>query len=131
MSDVSNFRPGNKETAIACLVVFALLLVAGGVGYMLGLRNAAKDGGGVPDNGNGIDDVREQYHHIEVNQQQITDGLAGAVGRSDDAAQTAGRIEERAGEAARSVADAGVILDECQQIIGSVRNRGQAGADKD
>ena len=122
MYDVSGLRPQNKETALAILVAVIVLVVIFCAGYGLGLRNA---GTGVHDNGNGIDDIREQYQHIEVKQQQITSGLESAVGRSDAAAETAGRIEERAGAAAQSVTDAGILIDECQQIIGTVRNRGK------
>lgn len=113
----------NREKAIFVgLIVAFLLLAVCWFSYCLGLRNA---GAGVHDNRNGIDDIREQYQHIEVKQQQITNGLESAVGRSDAAAETAGRIEERAGAAAQSVTDAGILLDECQQIIGRVRNRGK------
>ncbi len=122
MYEIQEYRPGDEKVAIALLVIVVLLVAAGSFGYMLGIRNA---GAGVHDNGNRIDDIREQYQHIEVKQQQITNGLESAVGRSDAAAETAGRIEERAGAAAQSVTDAGILLDECQQIIGRVRNRGK------
>ena len=113
----------NREKALTVgLIVAFLLLAVYWVCYMLGLRNT---GGDVSDNGIRIDDVSEQYQHIEVNQRQITSGLAGAVERSDTAAARAGRIEERAGAAAQSVGEAGRLLDECQQIIGTVRNRGK------
>jgi hypothetical protein len=113
----------NREKALTVGIIIAFLLLAvGWICYSLGIRNT---GGDVPDNGIGIDDVREQYQHIEVNQQQITSGLAGAVERSDTAAARAGRIEERAGAAAQSVGEAGRLLDECQQIVGTVRNRGK------
>ena len=98
----------NREKAVFVgLIVAFLLLAVCWICYMLGLRNA---GGDVSDNGIRIDDVREQYQHIEVNQRQITSGLAGAVERSDAAAARAGRIEERAGAAAQSVGEAGRLL---------------------
>ena len=122
MYEIQEFRPNSKEVAVGILAVLVLLVVVFGIGYGLGLRNAGTD---INDNGNGIDAVREQYQHIEVNQRQITDGLAGAVERSDNAAERAERIEERAGAAAQSVTDAGVLIDECQQIIGNIRNRGK------
>ena len=122
MYDVSELRPNGKEIAVAILIVVILLVAVFCTGYMLGLRNAGTD---VSNNGIRIDDVREQYQRIEVNQRQITSGLAGAVERSDAAAARAGRIEERAGAAAQSVGEAGRLLDECQQIIGTVRNRGK------
>lgn len=125
---VSDFRPNSKEMAVATLVCVAVLVAVFCVGYGIGLRNASStDAGSVPNHGTGIDDVREQYQHIEVNQRQITSGLAGAVERSDTAAARTGRIEERAGAAAQSVGEAGILIDECQQIIGRVRNRGQKG----
>ena len=123
MYDYVRWIRENREKALTVgLIVAFLLLAVCWICYMLGLRNA---GGDVSDNGIRIDDVREQYQHIEVNQRQITSGLAGAVERSDTAAARAGRIEERAGAAAQSVGEAGRLLDECQQIIGTVRNRGK------
>ena len=123
MYDISELQPTGKNIAIGILIVTVLLVAVFCIGYMLGTRNAS--GTDVSDNGIRIDDVREQYQRIEVNQQQITSGLAGAVERSDTAAARAGRIEERAGAAAQSVGEAGRLLDECQQIIGTVRNRGK------
>jgi len=123
MYDISELQPTGKNIAIGILIVTVLLVAVFCIGYMLGIRNAS--GTDVSDNGIRIDDVREQYQRIEVNQQQITSGLAGAVERSDTAAARAGRIEERAGAAAQSVGEAGRLLDECQQIVGTVRNRGK------
>ena len=122
MYDVSGFRPQNEKTATLILIVFALLVAIFCAGYLFGLRNAGTD---VSDNGKRIDDIREQLGTAVQHQQQITSGLAGAVERSDAAAARAGRIEERAGAAAQSVTDAGVLIDECQQIVGRVRNRGK------
>ena len=122
MYDVRLFRPPNKETATLVIVAVVLLVVVFCAGYLLGLRNAGTD---VSDNGKRIDDIREQLGTAVQHQQQITSGLAGAVERSDAAAARAGRIEERAGAAAQSVTDAGVLIDECQQIVGRVRNRGK------
>ena len=122
MYDVRLFRPPNKETATIVIVAVVLLVVVFCAGYLLGLRNAGTD---VSDNGKRIDDIREQLGTAVQHQQQITSGLAGAVERSDAAAARAGRIEERAGAAAQSVTDAGVLIDECQQIVGRVRNRGK------
>ena len=128
MYDLSDLKPTTKEIAYGILCVLIMLVIVFCAGYFCGIRNAGRtDSGGISNNGNGIDDIRNQYQHIESNQHAITDGLESAVGRSDDAAATAGRIEEKSGHAAQSVADAGVLIDECQQIIGRVRNRGQKG----
>ena len=128
MYDGFELEPTTKEVAIGVLIVLAVLVGIFCTGYMYGIRTAGKsDGGDVSDNGVRIDDVREQYQRIEVNQQQITSGLESAVQRSDAAEERAGRIEERAVRSESVVRDAGVLIDECQQIIGRVRNRGQKG----
>ena len=124
MYDISRLRPTNKETAAAILIVTVLLVVIFCTGYMLGLRNAGTD---VSDNGKRIEDVRNELSTATERQREITSGLESAVQRSDTAAARTGRIEERAGAAAQSVGEAGILIDECQQIIGRVRNRGQKG----
>ena len=124
MYDVSGLRPQNKETAVAILIVTVMLVVIFCTGYMLGLRNAGTD---VSDNGKRIEDVRNELSTATERQREITSGLESAVKRSDAAEERAGRIEERAVRSESVVRDAGVLIDECQQIIGRVRNRGQAG----
>ena len=124
MYDVSELRPNGKEIAIAIIVVTVLLVVIFCAGYMLGIRNAGTD---VSDNGKRIEDVRNELSTATERQREITSGLESAVQRSDAAEERAGRIEERAVRSESVVRDSGVLIDECQQIIGRVRNRGQAG----
>lgn len=124
MYDISRLRPTNKETAAAILIVTVLLVVIFCAGYMLGIRNAGTD---VSDNGKRIEDVRNELSTATERQREITSGLESAVQRSDAAEERAGRIEERAVRSESVVRDAGVLIDECQQIIGRVRNRGQKG----
>ena len=124
MYDVSELQPTGKNIAIGILVVTVLLVAVFCIGYMLGLRNAGTD---VSDNGKRIEDVRNELSTATERQREITSGLESAVQRSDAAEERAGRIEERAVRAESVVRDAGVLIDECQQIIGRVRNRGQAG----
>ena len=122
MHDISELKPNGKETAIAILVVFILLLVAGSIGYMLGLRNA---GAGVPDNGNAAKHVRNEI-------ESVGSGVSTAKSRIDNAAAAAGRVEERlsdAQERARYVqgtADEGRrIIEECQSVLREVRAGGK------
>ena len=115
----------NREKALTVGIIITFLLVAvGWVCYCLGLKNAGTD---VSDNGKRIEDVRNELSTATERQREITSGLESAVKRSDAAEERAGRIEERAVRSESVVRDAGVLIDECQQIIGRVRNRGQAG----
>ena len=124
MYDVSELRPNGKEIAVAILIAVAVLVVIFCAGYMLGLRNAGTD---VSDNGKRIEDVRNELSTATERQREITSGLESAVQRSDSIEERSNRIEERAVRSESVVRDAGVLIDECQQIIGRVRNRGQAG----
>ena len=127
MYDFSELRPTNKEIAAAILIVFAVLVAVFSIGYMLGIRNA---GAGVHDNGNGIEPIRNELGTAAEHQREITSGLEGAVAGSHAAAERAGRIEEAAVRSEAAVGEAGRLIDECQQIIGTVRNRGKTGAVK-
>lgn len=124
MYDVSELKPNGKEMAVAILIAVAVLVAVFCIGYMLGLRNAGTD---VHDNGNGVEPIRNELSTAAEHQREITSGLESAVGRSNSIEERSNRIEERAGAASQSVKDAGVLLDECQQIVGRVRNRGQKG----
>ena len=124
MYEIQEYRPGDEKAAIALLVIVVLLVAAGSFGYMLGLRNAGAD---VSDNGKRIEDVRNELSTATERQREITSGLESAVKRSDSIEERSNRIEERAVRSEATVRDAGVLIDECQQIIGRVRNRGQAG----
>ena len=128
MYDISGFRPQNKETAFAIRLAVILLVAVFCAGYCIGLRNAGRsDAGSVPDHGTGIDHVREQYQHIEIHQREITDGIGSS---EKGAARIEGGIQhvaESVEQSAAAVGDAGRLINESQQILGRVRNRGQAG----
>ena len=122
MYDVSELRSNGKETAIAILVVFVLLLVAGSIGYMLGLRNAGKD---LPDNGNSAASVRTEI-------ESAGSSVSTAKSRIDNAAAAADRVEARISDAqeraeyVKGAADEGRrIIAECQSILREVRRGGE------
>ena len=124
MYDLSELEPTTKEMAVSILVIVAVLVAVFFAGYSIGVGNAGTD---IHDNGKRIDDIREQLGTAISNQQQITNGLESAIERSNGIEERSDRIEKAAGTAAQSVTDAGIIIDECQQIIGRIRNRGQKG----
>ena len=119
MYDVRFFRPPNKETATAVIVAVVLLVVVYGVGYMLGLR------ANVPDHGNGAGTVGEQLGQAENNQHTITAGIQHAEGTVGNIAEAGHAIAGSAENVAGAVSEAGRIIDDCQQILGRVRNRGK------
>jgi len=125
---VRGFFSQRKTVFLAIAVGIVVFLAGVCTGYFCGIRNAGKtDTGNVPNNGTGIDDIREQYQHIEVNQHQLTDGIKQAAGTAESIAGTSEAIAGTAGNIAGGIREAGTILDECQQIIGTIRNRRQAG----
>lgn len=123
MYDIQDIGPTNKEVAVSIIVVFVFLVVIFGCGYMLGLRHA---GTGVPDHGDGVGHVGEQLGTAAVNQRELTEGIGNAetgVARVEAGIQ---HVSESVAITEAAVGDAGGLIDECQQILGRVRNRGQA-----
>ena len=124
MYEIPDFRPSNKEIAVAVLIVFAVLVAVFSIGYGLGLRNAGAD---IHDNGNAAQGVRDE---IDSARSDIGTAKSGI----DNAATAAGRIEERISDAQeragyiQGTADEGRrIIAECQSILREVRAGGQKG----
>ena len=124
MYDFSELRPTGKETAIAILICVAVLVAVFCAGYLFGIRNAGKN---IHDNGNGTANPGEQISTAISNQQQLTDGIQQAEHTSSGIAETSTAIAESAHHITARVNEAAGIIDECQQILGTIRNRGQAG----
>lgn len=133
MYDISGFRPQNEKTATLILIVFVLLVAAGSIGYMLGLRNAGSAGNAgkdVPDNGNGTAALGSQLTETETAVNNAKNGIEATAGTADhigagiaDAKESAGYIQHTADTSAEIIAD-------CQSIIDAIRARGQAGTFK-
>ena len=121
-NDLFDLRPTNKEVAFGILAVFALLLLAGVGGYLLGVERTQD----LYDNGGGAGQVGGQLEQAEVNQHAITDGISHAEGTGQSIAGAGHAIAESAGHIAGGVTEAAGLIDECQQILGRIRNRGQA-----
>ncbi len=124
MYDFSELEPNGKETAVAILVVFAVLVAIFSIGYMLGIRNA---GTGVPDNGDSTQHVREEIDAAGSN-------IGAAKSGIDNAAAAAGRIEERITDAQERVNyiqgttnEGRRLVTECQSILREVRAGGKTG----
>ena len=123
MYDLSELKPTGKDIAVAILVVTVLLVVIFCAGYLFGLRNAS--GTDVSDNGKRIDDIREQLGTITEHQRELTAGIDSTeerVARIEGGVQ---RVSEAAERAEVAITDSGKLIDECQQIIGTIRNRGK------
>lgn len=101
-------------------VVAMLLGVA--IGYSLGLRNA---GTSVPDHGDGVGHVGEQLGTAAVNQRELTEGIGNAETGAARVEAGIQHVSESVAITEAAVGDAAGLIDECQQILGRVRNRGK------
>ena len=126
--DVSGFRPQNEKTAFVVIVVFVLLVAAGSIGYMLGLRNAGSTDG---DGGSGgAEQVGQHIQSAVTGQREITERIDGLQNSSD---KISGRIEAgaagiEAAAAANSnaeslVRESGELIAEGQRILQTIRRR--------
>ena len=128
MYDVSGFRPQNEKTAFVVIVVFVLLVAAGSIGYMLGLRNVGSTDG---DGGSGgAEQVGQHIQSAVTGQREITERIDGLQNSSD---KISGRIEAgaagiEAAAAANSnaeslVRESGELIAEGQRILQTIRRR--------
>lgn len=124
--DLFDIRPTKKEISMAIIVVVVILALCFSAGYLLGVKRA----GDVSNHGDGTDNIREQLGTTAVNQRELTEGIAGA---ESGVARIEGRVQQVSASAERveaGVTEAGRLINECQQIIGTVRNRGKANSPK-
>ena len=126
MYDLSDLRPTNKEMAALIFICVIVLVVAFGAGYLLGCDRTED----IYNNGGGTGDPGKQLGTAVSHQQQITTGIKDAEHTSSGIAETSTAIAESAHSIEAGVGEAAGIIDECQQIIGTVRNRNQTGTIK-
>ncbi|MBQ9698135.1 MAG: hypothetical protein IJV46_06310 [Acidaminococcaceae bacterium] len=124
MYDFFDIGLDRKEMAACIIGVIVVLLVIFGAGYVLGIRNA---GARVHDHGDGADHVREQLSTAQVNQREITDGIAGAEAGAARIETGIRHVAESVAATEAAVGDAAGLIDSSQQILGRVRNRGKTG----
>ena len=114
----------NREKIITVGIIVAFLLLAVcWFSYCIGLRNA---GTGVPDNGDRVGHVGEQLGTAAVNQRELTEGIGNAETGAARVEAGIQHVSESVAITEAAVGDAAGLIDECQQILGRVRNRGQA-----
>ena len=121
MYDIQFLKPTGKEMALAILGVFIFLVVTFIAGYLLGFERAED----IYSHGAGTDIPGVQLEPVIVNQQQITNGIQNAEHTSENIAGTSHAIAESAHSIEAGVNEAGTIIDECQQLLGRIRNRAE------
>ena len=124
MYDVSGFRPQNEKTATLILIVFACMVVAGGLGYLLGLRNAGAGGENIYDNGNAAAGVRNEITNAGSDIGAAKSGIDNATGAADRVEARISDAQERARYVQATADEGRRILAECQSILREVRSRG-------
>lgn len=116
--DFFEIRPTNKEMAALILGVFVFLVVAFGLGYLLGVRH-------VSDHGGGSDTVGNQLEQAGTNIQNAKDGIDQAASTAGAVAGTVADAQGTAEYLSGTVNDSAELIGQCQQIIARVRARGK------
>ena len=120
--DLSELEVTGKDVALAVLVAVIFLLAAFCAGYCLGQQRTED----LYNYGAGAGDVGEQFGQAVGHQQQITDGIKDAEHTVSGIAQTGSAIADTAHSIEAGVGEAASLIDSSQQILGRIRNRGQA-----
>ena len=121
MFDVPEYRPGDEKIAVALLVIVVLMVVAGTVGYCIGLRN-------IHNNGSGVESIGNQIGNAESTITDAAAGIHAAQGHADQVGAGIADAKEQAGYIHSTATTSAGIIAECQQIIAGIRNRGKTDA---
>lgn len=122
MYDLPELEVKGKDVAIAVLIVVVFLVAVFLAGYCIGVERTED----LYNNGTGTGDVGEQLGEAVCHQQQITSGIQDAEHTSSGIAETSAAITESAKHIEAGVGEAAGLIDSSQQILGRIRNRGQA-----
>ena len=122
MYDLSELGPTNKEIAALILIVFIILVACFGAGYLLGVERTED----IYHNGSGAGGVEQQITEAGSNIQDAKDGIEAAAGTADQIGAGIGQAKESAGYIQHTADTSAELIAECESIIRSVRQRGQA-----
>ena len=122
MWNVYEYRPNDEKVAAMLLVAVVSLVVAGTIGYCIGLRNAGAD---VSGNGGGNAGAGQQIEQAGTDIQNATDGIKEAAGTADQIGSTIKDAKDTAGYIHSTAADSAGIIAECQSILKGIRSRGK------
>lgn len=103
--------PIDKKT----IIIIALLIAACAAGYWYGGR--------VPDNGNGIDQIRSDINAVRQQQQSAAKQLETITNRIDSSQQSVTIIERRIESDQRIITSNNELAREGKSILGEVRKR--------
>ena len=127
MYDLSELEITGKDVAVSVLIAVVFLVVAFGLGYLLGCERT-KD---IYSNGSGAAGVGEQIEQAGTDIQHAADGIKAATGTADKIGAGIESAKESA-QYIHSTADTSAeLVAECQSIIAGIRARGQAAKTKD
>ena len=118
MYDIQFLTPTRKEVAVAILIVFVLLVGAGCIGYCIGLRN-------VHDNGSGVESVGQQLDQAGTNISNANQGISNAENHAGNIEAGIGNAQESADYLQGTVSTSAELINQCQQIIARIRQRGE------
>lgn len=122
MWNVLEYRPGDEKVAVMLLGAVVSLVVAGTIGYCIGVRNAGAD---VSGNGGGTAGAGQQIEQAGTDIQHAADGIKEAAGTADQIGAGIADAKDTAGYIHSTATDSATIISECQSILKGIRSRGK------
>ena len=118
MYDIHEFEITGKGVAVAVLVVFALLVGAGFIGYCIGVRN-------VHDNGSGTQPIANELGQAGTAIENAGAGIEAAAGHAGNVQAGIDNATEQAGYIYGTAKTSTELIGQCQSIIARIRSRGE------
>ena len=122
MYDIFELDINGKEMAIAVLVCLVFLVGAFGCGYLLGCERTED----LYRNGSGTEPISTELGNAGTNIQNATAGIEAAAGHADQVASGIESAKETAQYIEGAAATSAKLIGQCQSIISTIRQRGEA-----
>ena len=118
MWNVSEYRPNDEKVATLLLIIVVCMVVAGTIGYCIGIRN-------VSDNGAGTESVGQQLNEAGTNISNATSGIVQAENHAGNVEAGIGNAQESADYLQGTVSTSAELIGQCKSIIENIRRRGK------
>ena len=119
MWNVYEYRPNDEKVAAMLLIAVVCMVVAGTIGYCIGIRN-------VSDNGAGTQPIGQQLNEAGTNISNATSGIGQAENHAGNVEAGIGNAQESADYLQGTVSTSAELIANSKSIIEAIRRRGKA-----
>lgn len=132
MYDVPGFIKKYEKNFTTYIILFVILLVIFGTGYLFGIRNTGTTGSELPNDGAGISRIGKQIYDLETNQRSLTESISQSEDRAANFTERITGSQRRINDLESGtesmedlIRESNQVIGECESILNQVKQRGK------